>query len=394
MTMRKKASYGRRMRHFGGVLVAVIAMLLAACGSSAVKKPTKVVTHTSTTVTPTGIAIKRLDWANITDAGSLQIAIQDGIVYAAKKLHVHLSLYNNNASDTTALENAHLMVLNKPQVIADFDISKTTNAALGRIFNQAGIPCVGVDIKMPGCVWFELNNPKAGLVSGRVAASIVKKKGWSGNNITVIGLTTWSTGAFVNGIVTDFYQSFAANMPGMIQRSASSFGPSTTKIGSNYIGLNCGLLPAPCRSAVAEALAGIPPTRDLVFIGLNDQVVHAGLEAADAAGRTSTSVGVGLGDGASIQRLRTDPQWIAEDDIFYHGWGEYLMAVADGLVKGIKPANDTAEIPSLVITKSEVDKYYGPSGTSAVMLPPVPKKDRYLIPLGVLQRFHNIEGLQ
>ncbi|MHB1903398.1 MAG: hypothetical protein ACYCTG_04720 [Ferrimicrobium sp.] len=225
-------------------------------------------------------------------------------------------------------------------------------------------------------------------------ASIVKKKGWSGANTTVIGLTTWSTGPFVNGIVTDFYQSFAASMPGMVQKAASSFGPSTTKIGSNYIGIDCGLIPGPCRTAVSEALATVPSSRHLVFIGLNDQVVHAGLEAADAAGRTANAVGAGLGDGNSIARLRSDPQWVAEDDIFYHGWGEYLMAVATGLLKGVHPVNNIAEIPSLVITKAQVDKYYGKTGTSAVLLPPVPSQDKYLIPLGVLQKFHNIDGLQ
>ncbi|MHB1520245.1 MAG: hypothetical protein ACYCWN_02835 [Ferrimicrobium sp.] len=375
---------GRFSRMVGSVLVAST-LLLAACGSSPAK---------STNTSASGVGLKHVDWANITDAGSLQVAIQNGIVFAGHKLGVKVSLYNNNASPTTALENAHLMTLNSPQVIADFNISQTTNATLGHIFNAAKIPCVGVDIQMPGCVWFQLNNPGAGSTMGPVVASIVKKKGWSGANTTVIGLTTWSTGPFVNGIVTDFYQSFAASMPGMVQKAASSFGPSTTKIGSNYIGIDCGLIPGPCRTAVSEALATVPSSRHLVFIGLNDQVVHAGLEAADAAGRTANAVGAGLGDGNSIARLRSDPQWVAEDDIFYHGWGEYLMAVATGLLKGVHPVNNIAEIPSLVITKAQVDKYYGKTGTSAVLLPPVPSQDKYLIPLGVLQKFHNIDGLQ
>lgn len=383
--MRKLISIG------AGVLAA--GLLMTACSSTT--SSTKVSNAKSSSSIPASskVLLKRLDFANITDAGSLQVAIQDGILFAGSKLGVDVHTYNNNASNSTALSNAHLMTLNNPQVIADFDISKVTNTALGRLFDSAGIPCVGVDIEMPGCTWLQLNNPAAGLKAGAVAASIVRGKGWTGNNTTVIGLTTWSTGAFVNGIVTDFYQAFAQDMPGMIRKAASSFNPSTTTIGTNYVGINCGLIPAPCQSAVSEALATIPASQHLMFIGLNDQVVHAGLDAADAAGRSAQSVGVGLGDGASIGRLRSDPQWIAEDDIFYHGWGEYLMAVAYGLINGIKPANDTAVIPSLVITKAEVDKYYGASGTSAILLPPVPSQDRYLIKLGILQKFHNIEGL-
>jgi len=374
------------------VMIVSSALVLAACGSTSTSKSSS--TSTKVKSSSTQVSLTRMDWANITDAGSLQVAIQNGIVYAAKKLGVKISLYDNNASPTTALENAHLMTLNSPQVVADFNISATTNASLGKIFNSAKIPCVGVDIKIPGCVWFQLNNPGGGKAAGPIAASIVKKKGWSGSNTTVIGLTTWSTGAYVNGIVTDFYQTFASNMPGMVQEKASSFGPSVTKLGNSYIGIDCGLIPGPCRTAVSEALATVPASRHLVFIGLNDQVVHAGLEAADAAGRTANSVGVGLGDGNSIARLRTDPQWIAEDDIFYHGWGEYLMAVATGLLRGVRPPGNVAEIPSIVITRNQVDKFYGKSGTSAFLQPPVPTMDKYLIPLGVLQKFHNIEGLQ
>lgn len=340
------------------------------------------------------LVVKHIDWANITDAGTLQVNIQDGIAFAAKKLDIKLTLFDNTATATKALQNAHLMTTNGATVAADFNITIKANKSIGSVFHAAKIPCIGVDIEVPGCVWYQLNNPGSGLTAGKEAAGIVKKKGWTGHDTTVLGLTTWSTGPFVNGIVTGFYQTFASTMGGMVQKRWTAFSPSVTKLGTSFIDVNCGLLPSTCQSAVAATLASVPSTRKLMVVGLNDTVVYAGLQAVNAAGRNANAAGVGLGTKTSIKYLRTDPQWILEDDIFYRGWGEYLVAIADGLMKGVKPKGNIAEIPSLVISKKQVDKYYGRTGTTPKLLPAISPKDKYLLKLGILQKFHNILGVK
>ncbi len=385
-------------------VAAASTIVLAACGSASNSAAGSSATQSSGATSGGGASasssssgsyksLKSLDWANITDAGALQISIQDSIKAASQKLGVNLKLYNNNADPTTALRNAQLMLTDHADVVADFNISITANTAIGNMFLKANQPCVGVDIQVPNCVWLQLNNPALGAEAGQKVGDIVKAKGWTGQNTTVIGITTWATGPFVNGCVTDFYSSFARAVPGMIQKSASSFGPNTTRIGSNYIGLDAGLLPQPAFQAVQQVLPSIPSSQHLVIVGLNDDVVNAALKAANDAGRsTANTVAVGLGDGASINELRTNPQWVAEDDIFYKGWGEVLLAIADGLVNGVKPSGPV-DIPAAVVTKANVNKYYGSSGDTAKLLP-LPSKDGYLKPLGVLQKFGNFEGLQ
>jgi ribose transport system substrate-binding protein len=339
------------------------------------------------------VALKSVDWANITDAGELQVQIQKSIVDAGNTLGVKVKLYNNNDDPTTALQNAQLMVTDHPSAVADFNDSIAANKSLGHIFNQAKLACVGVDISIPGCTWLELDNPALGTASGKVAAEAAKARGWTGANTTVIGITTWATGPFVQGAVTDFYSSFAKNLPGMEQKSASAFSPSTTRIGKDYVGLDAGLLPGPAFTMVQQVLPSLPKGQHLVVTGLNDDVVNSALKAIDTAGRSADAIAVGLGDGASINELRTNRAWVGEDDVFYKGWGETLLALEDGLVKGDKPGGPVV-IPAAVVTKSNVDQYYGPTGDTVKHLPAVPSQDKYLEKLDILQKFGNFKGLK
>jgi len=47
-----------------------------------------------------------------------------------------------------------------------------------------------------------------------------------------------------------------------------------------------------------------------------------------------------------------------------------------------------------VMTKDTVGKYFKPGSDEPIGLPPLAPEDQYLIKTGVLQKFHNIEGLK
>lgn len=385
MRLIERGARRRRAPLIAGIVAIAIGLVVSACGTQASVGGVGSSVHNAHT------KFTSLDWANITDAGELQVQIQNSISVAAKKLGVSLKLFNNNDDPSTALQNAQLMLTNRPSIAADFDGTLSANTAIGRMFTTAKLPCVGVDIQVPKCVWLQLNNPATGAAAGATVARMAKSRGWTGANTTVIGITSWATGPFVQGAVTNFYASLAKGLPGMRQKSAASFGPSTTRVGDNYIGLDAGLLPGPAFTAVQQVLASIPKTRHLVIVGLNDDVVNAALKATDAHGFSSRTMAVGLGDGSSIAELRSNKEWVAEDDIFYTGWGEVLLAMSDGLVKGVDPKGPV-QIPETVVTKANVDKYYGPSGTTVKRMP-LPAADSYLKPLGVLQKFGNFVGL-
>ena len=107
----------------------------------------------------------------------------------------------------------------------------------------------------------------------------------------------------------------------------------------------------------------------------------------------SNSIVAGLGsDEASRAQLRSNPQWVAEGDLFPYMWGEYLMAMGVAMKMGIKPPALT-KTPQVVMTKDTVGKYFKPGSNTPIGLPPLAPEDQYLLKTGVLQRFHNIPGV-
>ena len=60
-------------------------------------------------------------------------------------------------------------------------------------------------------------------------------------------------------------------------------------------------------------------------------------------------------------------------------------------MRGIKPPSLTKS-PQVILTKETVDKYYDTDG-KVKLLPPLVPENLYLKDTGVLQMFHNVEGL-
>jgi ABC-type sugar transport system substrate-binding protein len=364
-----------------GVLIGVMSVLAAACNSSTgSSKPT------ASSRTNSSNPLRLVDYANVTDSGSLQVAIQNGFVKAAKVLGGKIDLYNNNASDSTTVNNARLMVANHPSLIVEFDNNVAVNPEVGSIFKAAHIPCVAVVNAVPGCALLNENAPAIGGALGTALGKQFSGKGWTGANTTVLGLVNWSGGVNLNGGVTEFYQNFAKVLPGMTQASWRSITPSTTRLGSNLYVLNCGSVPGPCQTAVSEVLPDIPSSRHIIVMGTNDNITDAALTAAKTAGRTHEMYAASTAD--SVTQLRSNPQVVGVGEIFASYWGEYaLAAAATGKDVG------TIQMPYVPLTKQNQSTTFGTSSVIPKELPPVPSADNGLVSLKALKQFKNVAGL-
>jgi hypothetical protein len=365
-----------------GTVVAAVAVLAAACSST----PSKAASVSSKKAVSTS-SLGLIDFANVTDSGSLQVEIQNGFVKAAKTLGAKIDLYNNNASDSTTVNNAHLMVENHPSVIIEFDNNVAVNPEVGRIFKAANIPCVAIVNAVPGCTLLNVNNPAIGGALGTTLGKQFAAKGWSGSNTTVLALVNWAGGTALNGAATEFYQNFAKELPGMIQAVWTTITPSTTKLGNNLYVLNCGSVPGPCQTAVSEVLPDIPRSQHIIVVGSNDNITDAGLTAAQTAGRGTEMYAASTGD--SVTELRSNPQVVGVGEIFGSYWGEYaLAAAASGKFGG------TVQMPYAALTKQNQSTLFGTSSVIPVSLPPVPAADNGLVSLTALKKFGNVAGLK
>jgi len=68
------------------------------------------------------------------------------------------------------------------------------------------------------------------------------------------------------------------------------------------------------------------------------------------------------------------------------------MAMGVAMKKGTTPPALT-KTPQIVMTKDTVDRYFKPGSAQPLSLPPLSAEDQYLKDVGVLQKFHNVQGL-
>ena len=115
-----------------------------------------------------------------------------------------------------------------------------------------------------------------------------------------------------------------------------------------------------------------------------------------------------------MDQLRKNPNWVAEGDIFFPEWGQYLIAMAVAMKSGAHPPGVTTS-PQAVLTKQTIGHFYKPGSTRrtayrasalstrtrAARRRAVPPRNSaascgnaYLARTGVLQKFKNVEGLK
>jgi ribose transport system substrate-binding protein len=388
-----------RQRIGSAVAIGALTLTLAACGggssggspnaSGGATSPSTGSSSSSGASTDFSLA-----FANLTNAAALEVGINDSVVSSAKTLGVSLTKYDNQSSPTTALTNAQLMVNQKPDVIAEFAAAANSNQSIGAMFTKAGIPCLGVDIPVPGCATFGVDHSLLGQAMGEAVGEIAKAKGWTGSNTTVVLATSWAVGgAEVNSAEQAFYVAFAKAVPGMQAVAASQITASTTAIGQDLLQVNMNdVTPSVAFNAMTSALPRLPSSRNLVVFGINDDVITGALRALSNAGRSShTLVAADGASTAGLQGLQTNPIWVAEGSEFTDSWGEFILALATALHNNVQ-VPDTTLVPIAAVTKANVDTYYTSTGATK-FLPALPAADDYLKSLGVLQQFHNITGL-
>ena len=334
------------------------------------------------------------DYANLLQSGALFVAIGDGVKSAATTAGAKLKTYNNDyPSAETALRNSQLMVQDKPDVIIDYNAVAGIGDSIGKKFNDAKIPCIAVNVPIKGCSWYNLVNKEIGTDTANVVIPIMQSKGWTGSDTVVILLQSAAAGPEVNDCIRYFYVTVSHALPGFTQANPSDITAQTTKIGDSGWQLEAGGKLDTSYTAVKNALQGIPASKHIVLYSINDDSVLGGWRAISEAHRESTSLVAGLGsDEETRGQLRTNPQWVAEGELFPSMWGEYLMAMAVAIKKGKTPP-DLTKSPQVVMTKDTVDKYFKAGSDQPISLPALSPEDQYLKDVGVLQKFHNIQGL-
>ncbi|MHB1430768.1 MAG: sugar ABC transporter substrate-binding protein [Streptosporangiaceae bacterium] len=338
--------------------------------------------------------MKTVDFANYADNGLLFVSMQNGIMNAAKTLGVNVQNYNNQASASTTLENAKIMAQGNPNLVLEYDPVADVGPRLGQTFASAGIKCIAVNIPFSGCPWFNQSDSALAKQMAQQMAKLMKQRNWSGANSTVVIMDHPQDGPSVNTFVWQCYADLAALVPRMSRVPLSKITASTTSIGSTGLQIDGGDTENTAYAAFQAGLSSIPSNRNIVLFTIDDIYTVPAYRALVQAGRQGHSMISGFGASSqALTALRTNPSWVLEADSFFSQWGEFLLAMGQALLNGTKPPAQTLP-PQIALTKGNVNTFYPPgSGGLAKELPALPPVDAYIIKTGVLQKFHNVQGV-
>jgi ribose transport system substrate-binding protein len=375
--------------------VTALALGLAACSSSSTQNNVAANTPSSSAIPLQDINIS---FGNVSESSPLAREIGNGVRSSAATAGIHLKSYNNipdltNLDPAQTLQNARLMVEDKPNLIIEYNGIQNIGASIGAQFKAAKIPCIAVNNSIPGCYFFNLSNMQMGIDAANAIAPIMKQKGWNGSNTVILLLQASVAGTDINNSVRYFYTTLAADVPGFTQVAPSAITAQTTKIGTTGLQVDGGAALEPSYTAIKNALPTIPASKHIVLFGINDDSVGGGWQAITQAHRAANSMVGAIGSSpASRTQLRTDPSWVVEGEVFPGNWGEYLIAMAVAIVDGATPPALTTT-PQTVMTKATLSKYFANDGTTPLSLPSLSPGDEYLAKTDILQKFANVQGL-
>jgi ribose transport system substrate-binding protein len=336
----------------------------------------------------------RVDFANVTEASDLFHSVHTGLTSALAESGSEVSVkwYDNNLDATTMLQNAQLIVQDKPDAIVEFPATATTQS-VGRMFNGAKIPCVSLNVATPGCTFMNIDNTLIGSQAAQEIGAEAKKRGWNSSNTTVLVGDAAAAGGSVNSAVWSFYETLAP----ILGYPRISLTVKTAEIAHNAIQFDSAATTDGAFSAVENVLPNVPKSNHVIVYAVNDDATVGALHALENGGRASQGNALLAGEGGSKQaltELRTDPRWIAEGVVLINFWGAYAVAAAQAILNGAKPTPGETALPQAVLTKEQVGQYFSNGSATPKLLPALVASNRWLAKGGLLQAIGIVKGLK
>ena len=119
----------------------------------------------------------RISFANVFEKGELFVQLGNGIENAAKLVGYEFRRYNNEFDSEKTMANARLMVQDRPDLILEYNGVEGIGQALRRIFDDADVPFIAINVPIPGGHWFNLVNQEIGTDTANVVVRTPRRRG-------------------------------------------------------------------------------------------------------------------------------------------------------------------------------------------------------------------------
>lgn len=272
---------------------------------------------------------------------SFSAELGQGLRWAAAARPIDLIEVDNRYSAKAALRNAEQLVAQGVDLVIEFQTYERIGGKLARIFEQAQIPVIAVDIPHPNAVFLGVDNQRAGAAAGKMLLKAAQKY-WAGecDEILLLGLEV------------------AGSLPHLRLSSAQNI--LTAGLGGDCVVTHLDSGGEFVRSfEVTRRHLQAAPRRRTLLTGINDYAVLGALRAFEEAGRSNLCLAVSHSGGPEARReLRlANSRLVAAVAFFPERYGENLVRLALDIVN--KRATPPAVyMPVQVLTQRNIDEFY------------------------------------
>lgn len=254
----------------------------------------------------------KIGFVNFADSVPYAIAVQNGVIAAAKKHGIKVVTCDSNLSVTQAISCVQSFKSQQVQGIADYQYDQ--KAAPRVCAAGPKVPVVSVDIEQPPCgkVYVGSNNIADGKVGGVMLGKFAKQK----FNCSVDAVLSINT----------------PDNPGVLQREDGEIagyksvcpGAKITKVQPPQPTTDASISP------MTDTLSRFPGATKIMILAINDDVGVGAVKAAQSAGRLGDIYIVGQGAASEVYPYvcKTTPfkNWIGDADYHPEAYGTKIIS--------------------------------------------------------------------
>lgn len=272
---------------------------------------------------------------------SFSQAVTQGIRWAADRHQIDLIEVENLYSAKVALRNAQKLVQQKVDLAIEFQVYERIGTQLSRLYEQASIPVIAIEIPQPGAVFFGIDNYRVGQLAGKALVKAAQEH-WHGEIDELLLLDLEIAGSLPHLRVSGAESTIRKSLPGSYQiLHLDSRGEMERSF-----------------ELVRQHLQ-FPKKRKTIICGVNDLAVLGALRAFAEVGRSNLCLALGVGAFPEARRELRSPQTrlIGSIATFPERYGDNLIQIALDILhhKEVPPA---VYAPIQLITPQNIDKYY------------------------------------
>ncbi|MFD9740699.1 sugar ABC transporter substrate-binding protein [Umezawaea sp. NPDC059074] len=300
--------------------------LVAACGAAPAAQPGR----------------PQVVFAQASGGIGFSAAVTASVQKAAQEKGWDLTVLDNKADATTAVEHARTTAVRKPALFIEYNLHPESNKQISKIMADAHVPVLSVQFPTDGAPLYAIDNTKVGTLGGEGLAKAATER--------------FGPAAVTKALILNFPEGGAANLA----RGAGAEAALKKAFPSIEIVQGADKNDTAVATQVVNSFLVSNPDRKLLIWSHLDQYSIAAVNAARAAGREQDVLIASTGGEASIlpEIRKAGGAVVGTASLFPDSWGGEIVALG-GKVLGGEKVPDLSE-PSKVrfVDPSNVDELY------------------------------------